>query len=340
VRHRLCSILGIGVCAVLAGAKSFIAVAEWGHDLTPAVRSRLGLGRGAPCESTIRRVLQAVDDTELDRVVSTWLAARAGPGQGVKVIAVDGKTARGARRGDERAVHLLAALDTGSGVVLGQREVDGKTNEINVFGPLLDKIDIAGAIVTADALHTQRGHADYLIGRDAHYLLTIKGNQPKLLAQLRALPWSDIPVVDRTTDKGHGRIESRTLKLTSVSTGIGFPHAQLAIQLTRKTRPAGGGKRRTETVYGVTDLTYDQATAPQVSDAIRAHWGIENRVHWVRDVTFSEDLSQIRTGRGPAVMAILRNLAISLHRLTGASNIAAACRRVSRHPSRVLKLLI
>lgn len=137
-RHDVGAVLGVAVCAVLAGARSYVAIAEWSRDLTPAVRARLGLGRRAPCESTIRRLLQAVDAAELDQVVSSWLAARGAPhtpaGQAARsrrVIAIDGKSARGARHAGERAVHLLAAFDTGTGVVLAQSVVDGKTNEIN-----------------------------------------------------------------------------------------------------------------------------------------------------------------------------------------------------------------
>jgi predicted transposase YbfD/YdcC len=110
------------------------------------------------------------------------------------------------------------------------------------------------------------------------------------------------------------------------------------VQVIRRTR-RGSGRWRTETVYAVTDLDYDQISPADLADAVRAHWGIENRLHWVRDVTFAEDLSQVRTGTGPAVMATLRNLAISVHRLAGAANIAAASRRVSRHPARALRLL-
>jgi predicted transposase YbfD/YdcC len=347
VRHGCAAVLGVAVCAVLAGAKSYLAIAEWAHDLTPTVRDRLGLGRRAPSESTIRRVLQRVDADQLDTAVCSWLAARPSRAQdgapdGVRVIAVDGKSARGARcrsASDGRAVHLLAAFDTASGAVLGQSVVDGKTNEISAFAPLLDRIDIADAIVTADALHTQRAHVDYLTGRGAHYLLTVKANQPTLLRQLRALPWADVPVADQTSDKGHGRSEMRTVKLTAVGVGIGFPHARLAMQVQRRSRRAGSRRWRTETVYAITDLTLEQTSAAQLADALRAHWGIENRLHWVRDVTFAEDLSQIRTGHGPAVMATLRNLAISLHRRAGASNIATACRTVSRHPSRPLAMI-
>jgi len=237
-------------------------------------------------------------------------------------------------------VHLLAAFDTTSGTVLGQRVVDGKTNEINAFAPLLERIELTGTLVTADALHTQRGHVRYLRERGAHYLLTVKANQPTLLRQLRQLPWPQVPVADRTHDKAHGRVELRTVKLTTVTAGIGFPDAATAVQITRRRRPTAAGRWHTETVHAITDLDVRQANAATLADAARAHWGIENRLHWVRDVTFAEDLSQIRTGNGPAVMATLRNLAISLHRRAGATNIAAACRHVSRHPGRVLPLLL
>jgi predicted transposase YbfD/YdcC len=146
-------------------------------------------------------------------------------------------------------------------------------------------------------------------------------------------------MADRTHHKGHGRLESRTVKLLDLGTGIGFPHARLAIQVTRRRRSLTGTTRRTETVYAVTDMTWEDIRADQIADAIRGHWAIENRLHWIRDVIFAEDHSQIRTGNGPAVMATLRNLAISIHRLNGATNIAAACRDLSRHPNRVLPLV-
>jgi predicted transposase YbfD/YdcC len=339
VRHQLVVVLGVAACAVLAGARSYVAIAEWAHDLPAPVRGRLGIYRSAPSESAIRRVLQAIDPHLLDRTVSGWLAAHASTAQRWPAIAVDGKSARGARNADGRAVHLLAALDHAEGVVLAQRVVDGKSNEITAFAPLLDGLDIAGLVVTADALHTQREHAHYLTGRGAHYLLTVKANQPKLHVQLKALPWAQIPAVDATRDKGHGRAESRTMKMTEVSAGIRFPHARLAIQMTRRRRSLTGRRWRTETAYAITDVDQTQIRPDEIADILRGHWHIENRLHWVRDVTFAEDHSQIRTGHGPAVMATLRNLAISIHRRHGATNIAAATRRISRHPGRALPLL-
>jgi len=165
---------------------------------------------------------------------------------------------------------------------------------------------------------------------------TVKRNQPGLHRQLAALPWAEVPAGHLTRGKGHGRAESRTVKLVAVTAGIGFPHARLAIQITRRRRSLTSRKRHTEIVY---DLTCSDIGPDRLAALIRGHWGIENRLHWVRDVTFAEDHCQVRTGAGPAVMATLRNLAVSRHRLAGATNIAAACRHVSRHPKRALQLL-
>jgi len=351
VRDLLFAVLAIGVGAVLGGARTYAAIAEWAHDLPVGVRVRLGLHRLAPSESTIRRTLQAVDAEHLDQAVSAWLATRltsppVSPATtptvrpAVRVIALDGKSARGARGPDGRATHLLAAFDHDSGIVLGQTVVEGKTNEITAFAPLLDRVEVTGAIITADALHTQRAHAEYLHGRGAHYVGTVKGNQPGLRDQLACLPWKQIPEVDVTRDKGHGRVESRTLKL---SRGERRDRVPARSSGDPADPPAHNARQRgrwyTETIYAVTNLGWGDIRAGQLAQVIPRHWSIENRLHWIRDVVFGEDHSQIRAGTGPAVMATLRNLAISMHRLAGATNIAAACRHIGRHPNRVLPLL-
>ena len=172
--------------AVLGGARSYLAIAEFARELPQATLARLGMWQRpysdwyvAPSETTLRRVLQQVDPDELDRVVSGWLAEQprsAEPG----AVAVDGKVVRGARQADGHQVQLFAALAHGSGTVLAQREVPPSTNEITQFQPLLDQVDLAGKVVTADALHTQADHARYLIERHADYVFTVKGNQPGL----------------------------------------------------------------------------------------------------------------------------------------------------------------
>jgi predicted transposase YbfD/YdcC len=346
VRHRLVTVLAAAVCAVLAGARSYVGIAEWADDLPVSVRVRLGIGRRAPSESTFRRVLQAVDAYALDTAVSSWLVERSvgehPTNQTVRAVAVDGKTARGSRAPHRAARHLFAAFEHASGVVLGQMQVDDKSNEITAFAPLLDRIDLTDTVITADALHTQHRHATYLHQRGGHYVFIVKHHRPKLRAQLAGLPWRDIPALDLDQDKRHGRVESRTLKLAAIDSGIIFPHAQLAAQILRRRRPntpAATGTWHTETVYAVTDLSFGDVCPDQLAQIIREHWSIENKRHWIRDVTFAEDHSQIRTGNEPAVMATLRNFALSRHRLNGHTNIAAACRYTSRHPIRAADLL-
>jgi predicted transposase YbfD/YdcC len=213
VRHRLAVILGLAVCAVLAGARSFTAIAEWAADADEQTLARLGVSGAAPSESTFRRTLQRLNADVFDDLAGQWAAQRTVPAPGGRpVVAVDGKTLRGSGHRQENSRHLLAAFDHAHGAVLGQVEVGAKTNEIPLFSTLLDRLDIAGAVITADALHAQRGHATYLAGRGAHYLLIVKRNQPRLHAQLAALPWREVPVAHANRERGQGRTERRTLK--------------------------------------------------------------------------------------------------------------------------------
>jgi predicted transposase YbfD/YdcC len=343
VRYDLVPVLAVAVCATLAGARSYAAIAEWAGDAGPGLRAGLGLPGTVPDLVTIWRVLTAVDAAALDRALGCWvtarLAARRAPGTR-PALAVDGKTLRGARTGDNPAPHLLACLDHGSGVVCAQVAVDGKTNEITMFAGLLDQItDLPGAVITADALHAQREHATYLHGRGAHYLLTVKGNQPGLHRQLRSLPWKQVPAGHTQASRAHGRLEKRIVKVVTVTAGLLFPHAAQAIQITRRTRRITGGRWRTETSYAITSLPASQAPPAQLAIWIRGHWKIENQLHWVRDVTFGEDLSTARTGTGPHVMASIRNLVISILRLAGHTSIARALRHTARNPERAFRLL-
>ena len=345
VRHRLAVILGLAVCAVLAGARSFSAIAEWAADADQGTRDAFGVTGVVPCESTFRRTLQHLDANALDEAAGSWAQHRTAPAPDRRrMIAVDGKTLRGSGAADGAGRHLLAALDHAHGVVLGQVDVEAKTNEIPMFATVLDRIDLAGAVVTADALHAQRAHAEYLVTRrQAHYVITVKRNQPGLHAQLAALPWRQVPIAHDAREKGHGRAERRTLKVAAVAAGLAFPHAAQAIQIVRRRRPLTGKNSKkwsTETVYAVTSLTAVQARPAELAAIVRGHWGIEDRLHWVRDVIYDEDRSQVRTGNGPRVMASMRNLAIAVLRLTGHASIAAALRYHARRPSRPLQTIM
>ena len=344
IRHRLPAIVGLAVCAALAGARSFTAIAEWAADADEATLAGLGVTGAVPSESTFRRTLQHLDADALDAAAGAWAQRRTMPRRKARrVIAVDGKTLRGSGAGGEDGRHLLAALDQAHGVVLGQVGVEAKTNEIPMLPALLDRIAIGGAVITADALHAQREHARYLARRGAHYILTVKGNQPGLHAQLKALPWREVPVTSDTRGRSHGRREHRTLKVTAVARGLAFPHAAQAIQVIRCRATARKGTKRkwsAETVYAITSLTAAQASPSKLAAMLRGHWAIEDRLHWIRDVIYDEDRSQIRTASGPRVMATLRNLAISILRLAGHACIAAALRYHARRPGRPLRTLM
>jgi predicted transposase YbfD/YdcC len=233
-----------------------------------------------PSESTFRRTLQHLDADAFDDLsgARAQQATMPGPKQR-RVMAVDGKTIRGSASGGDPGDHLLAALDHAHGAVLGQVEVGAKTNEIPMFAILLDRIGITGAVITADAMHAQRGHATCLAERDAHYLFTVKRNQPGLHAQLASLPWRQVPVADDTRERGHGRDERRTLKITAVAAGRAFPHAAQAIQIVRRRRLGGRKKWSRETVYAITSLTAIQASPAELAAISRGHWMIEDRLH-------------------------------------------------------------
>ena len=209
-----------------------------------------------------------------------------------------------------------------------------------MFPVLLGRMNITGVVITADAMHAQRGHATYLAGRGAHFLLTVKRNQPGLFAQLAALPWRQVPVADETRERGHGRDERRTLKATAVAAGLVFPHAAQAIQIVRRRRVSRKKKWSRETVYAVTSLAAVQASPAELAAIIRGHWMIEDRLHWVRDMDYDEDRSQVRTASAPRVMATLRNLAITILRLAGHASIAAALRHHARRPDRPLRTIM
>jgi predicted transposase YbfD/YdcC len=292
-----------------------------------------------PDEATVRRVLARVDPDALDLVIGRWLADQQPPARSARqAVAVDGKTLRGSGHHGHAQVHLLAVMDHSSRAVLAQTDVDGTTSEIARFRPLLDGLDLAGRVVTADALHTQREHADWLVtAKHAAYLLIVKGNQPTLRHQLQRLPWRDIPVADRTRNRGHGRAEFRRLQVTTVA-GLDFPHAIQAIRITRRVRSLRSRRWRTVTVYAVTSLTAAQAHPARLADWIRGHWGIE-ALHHIRDTTFAEDACKVRNGTAPRVMASLRNLAIGILRARGHRNIAAALRHNAHDATRPLAFL-
>ncbi|WSQ56422.1 ISAs1 family transposase [Streptomyces sp. NBC_01217] len=345
-------LLCAAAAAVLAGARSLIAIGEWTTDAPPSVLADLGFPpdaltgiRAVPHPATIRRLLQRLDGDALDAAIGAYLRARTTPPQpseppskpALRAIAVDGKTVRGSRTRTTTAIQLLAAMDH-HGVVLAQRQIASKSNEIPAFQPLLDTIDLTDTLLTGDALHTQHAHGAYLRKRGAHFLAIVKKNHSGLYAQVRKLPWADIPLDHSTRDRAHHRDEIRRLKVAAFR-HLDYPGARQAIQIVRWRRELSTGKLTIERVYLITSLTVFDATCTELATWIRGHRGIENLLHHVRDHTVREDDSKVRTGTLPRTMASLRNLAISVFRQDGQTNIAAALRHTSRDHRRTLSAL-
>lgn len=278
---------------------------------------------------TVRRVLVRLHPKGLAALMRP--AVKPEPHHGPVRVSVDGKSVRGSRTRTRTAAHLLAVIDQDD-QVLAQLRLPHKTNEVPCLREVLGPLCIEGAWVSADALHTQTATARFLVeSKRAHYLLTVKLNQPATYARCRRLPWEKATVKYYDRTEGHGRKETRVVQVLSVF-HLGFPHARQVARVTRHRTVKASGKRTRETVYVITDLSARQAKPGDIALALRGHWHIENKIHYVRDVLWDEDRSQIRTGHGPENMATLRNTALNRLRTQGAQNMTEAVRDLSYQP--------
>jgi len=258
-------------------------------------------------------------------------------------VAVDGKERKRAKAGGKNKVHLLAAVTHVTGLVIGQDRVakSGKANEITHFKPLLDPLPLDGAVITADAMQTQREHARWLIeDKHAHYLLPALGNQPGLYAALDGLDWENTPVAAATSQITRGRIETRTIRVLPAPQGLDFPYGEQAILIERYVTVKKNGTwvmRNCEAVLYITSLTAAETTPADLLAHVRGHWTVEH-LHWLRDVIWREDQSLLRTGNAPQVMSALTNLVITLFRIQGVTRYAEETRRNAQDPHRALRL--
>jgi len=348
-RHPLAAILALACSALLCGYRSYTAMAEWGRNYGARLTHALGFTRQPPCAATLHTVLRGGDREALEAHLGAWaeglLAATPASPDAIEGIAVDGKTLRGSQKQGAPGAHLLSALGHRLGLTLAQQAVADKTNEIPVVMELLRQVVLEGRVVTMDALLTQRAIAQQIVEAGGDYVMVVKDNQPQLRADIEtvfALPpiATETRTVAQTVDGGHGRIEQRRLETSDVLVGYSdWPGLAQVFHLERQVVSKKTGEVREEVVAGVTSLALERADAARLLALVRGHWHIENQSHWVRDVTFDEDRSQVRCGSIPQVMAALRNTVIGLTRWAGDTNIAAACRRFAAQPALALELM-
>ena len=321
-RHELLDIIGIALCAVIAGAESWIAVEAYGHAKKVGLAQYFRLPNGIPSHDTFRRVFCLLDPEAFPRSFAAWVAALAERGVGSRLtIPIDGKTARrSGRRGCGLApLHLVSAWAGAHHVSLGQVAVDDKSNEITAIPRLLELLDLSGALVTIDAMGCQKEIAAQIVTSGGDSILAVKDNQPHLHEDLQhcftealdhdfeGLEWS----VARTEETNRGRDEVRECHVITHPTGLRDARlwkglAAICMVLSRRVVE---GVEHIEFRYYIGSFV---GTAEEYRDAIRGHWGIENSLHWVLDVVFREDESRHCAGHGGENLALLRRLAISL----------------------------
>ena len=348
-RHPLPAMLSLACCAMLCGYRSYSAIAEWGHNYGTSIAQALGFTHNTPCAATLHTVFRHVDRDTLEAKLGAWaeqvvVSLPTAPSAGEAAIALDGKTLRGSRKQGAPGVHLLSALSHRLGLTLAQQAVDDKTNEITQVETVLRQLVLKDRVVTMDALLTQRHIAQTIVDEGGDYVMTVKENQPQLRADIELIftlpPVGERQETARTVDIGHGRIEQRNITTSEALVGYSdWPGLAQVFELGRHVMDQKTGQERVEVVYGVTSLSLQRATPARLLELVRGQWQIENKSHWVRDVTFDEDRSQVRCGNIPQVMAALRNTAIGLLRWAGYTNIAAACRQLAAQPVQALALI-
>jgi predicted transposase YbfD/YdcC len=340
-RHPWSALLLCLVVGLLSGLNSQRAIARWGQDTPQWYLQRLGFTpRRGPSQSTLHRVLIHLDVRLLETVLGAWLFQvratwRQSAARWLDGIALDGQTLRGARRLAATESHLLSACCQRLGVVLGEVAVPPTTNELGAVGALLDALLLSGETVTFDAEFTQWLVAEQVVQQGGAYLLVIKHNQPTLWADsARATAWpARVLGAAHSVRLAHGRCEERTL-VAADAQDIPWPHARQVLRLHHRfVHKRTGQVLSDETRYAVTSLAPADASPADLLRLWQAHWTIENRLHWLRDVVFGEDRSTTRTQHAPQALAALRNLAISLIHLYRGRDVTAAREYYGRHPT-------
>ena len=357
--HPVAAVLALAAAAVVAGMKGYTAISGWVADVPPAALAGLYLRCGAapappPSKTTIWRVMTDAGTGELDAAAGTWLMSlagldgpdAAGPGEedcpsALTQVRLDGKAVRGARNPDGTQVRLLAALvgaDAASSVVAAQAAVGAKTNEVPVAKAVLSQLDLHGKVVTADALHTVKATARLIHEGGGEFVFPVKENRRSLFNAIDALSWKDVPIAHAVTDKGHGRITTRTMQVLPAPEGLPFPHVSQVFLIERYVTGLDGRHISAVAALGVASPEPERADAAALARYVREQWSIES-LHWIRDTLYQEDKSQVRTRSGPRAMAALRNLAIGALRMAGRTDITEATRWAARSMDRPFTIL-
>ena len=326
-RHQLLDIVAIALCAVLAGAESWVEVEEWGDIKLSWLRAWLALPNGIPSHDTFGRVFSRIDPDQLETGFMRWVQLLAtGATATGGIVAIDGKTVRAAREHGASALHIVSAWASRTRLVLGQEAVDQKSNEITAIPELLGRLDLSGQVVTIDAMGCQTAIAQQIVAQGGDYVLALKDNHPDLrgnVADSFALAQATTLNQTRTMEKGHGRIEVRTCRtITDAATlrwlnpADAWGKLACVAEVVGERRIDGVVTRKTR--YYLSSLSGD---AKELAKAVRSHWGIENQVHWVLDVAFREDMSRSRLGHSAENLALVRKLALNLLRADPTRNI-------------------
>lgn len=347
-RYELLPVLLLACVAVLCGCRSQTAICDWGKNYGSVWLRKLGFRSDrAPSQPTLHRILKGINHLLVEQAFCSWsqkvLAVLAPTSStDLEPVAIDGKTLCGSSKQGARDAHLLSCLSHRLGIVLAQIAVDDKTNEITKVDDLLEALVLTGKVVTGDAMITQRAIAENILSRGGDYLLVVKDNQPQLLEDIK-MSFGDewwlrgTFTEGRLSDQHGNRVHQWQLRASNLLEGYSnWPGLKQVLKLKREVMNKSNGEVSEETTYAITSLGRHQAGPVELIKIWREHWHIENRLHWVRDVTYDEDRSQVRSGRIPQVMAAFRNAAISLMRIMGQSNIAAACRLYAARPALAL----
>lgn len=354
MRYAIEVILVIFILAKLCGQNKIYGIADWAQQQSEYLIGALGLKyKRLPHHSTYRRVLgEEVVGDEMERLMGEYLAQLPRHGQDT-VIAIDGKTVRGTITSDDPfGLHLLAAYLPGEGIVLMQMIVEkNKENEIVVAPKLLECLDLRNKVVIGDAMQTQRKLSIQIVEAEGEYVWVVKDNQPntreaieRLFAPEQPRPGFGCPPMDflsaKTTEKQAGRIEERTLTTSSLLNDyLDWPFLGQVFKLERRITTLSTGMVKTEIQYGLTSLTAQEADPDRLLSIVRSEWGIENGLHYRRDVTFQEDQTRMTVKPMARVMAIINNLVISLINHQGYKNHAHARRVFNAHPTKALSLI-